>query len=105
MNLLMIAPLRDSRGTIRYSIGAQVDVSGLVKESCDLESLKRLIVQEEHGNGIVNEADNETNDEVVKKDEFQNLSEMLNMQEVETVRQFGGRMHREQEEEVQESNE
>jgi hypothetical protein len=39
-----------------------------------------------------------------RKDEFQNLSEMLNMQELGTVRRFGGRMHREQEEEVQESN-
>jgi hypothetical protein len=67
MNLLMIAPLRDSRGTIRYFIGAQVDASGLVKESYDLESLKRQIVKEEHGNGIVDEADNETNDEGAKK--------------------------------------
>lgn len=29
---------------------------------------------------------------------------MLNMQELETVRRFGGRMHREQEEEVQDGN-
>jgi hypothetical protein len=49
MNLLMMAPLRDSRGTIRYFIGAQVDVSGLAKECSDLESLKRLVVATELG--------------------------------------------------------
>jgi hypothetical protein len=100
----MIAPLCDSRGTIRYFIGAQVDVSGLVKECYDLESLKRLVAIEDHGNGIFDEADKGKNDGEVKKDKFQDLSEMLNIQELETVRRFGGRMHREQEEEVQEVN-
>lgn len=104
MNLLMIAPLCDSRGKIRYFIGAQVDVSGLVQECYDLESLKRLIIKEDDHNGSVEEAGNDKNSGGSKKDEFQDLSEMLNMQELEIVRRFGGRMHREQEEEVQESS-
>lgn len=92
MNLLMCAPLCDSRGTIRYFIGAQVDVSGLVKECSDLESLKRLV--------IMSEASEEahTDDGKASKDEFQELSEMLNLQELDTVRrwvrnQLGGSPH------------
>lgn len=85
MNLLMIAPLLDSRGIIRYFIGAQVDVSGLVKECTDLEGLQRLLKRQ---TGEM--------EEEAKKDEFQELSEMLNVAELETVRKTGGRMHREQ---------
>ncbi|KAL9124770.1 MAG: hypothetical protein Q9217_005932 [Psora testacea] len=88
MNLLMIAPLCDSRGKIRYFIGAQVDVSGLVKDCTDLESLQRLVLQEQTGNLHVNGEEEE-------KDDFQDLSEMLNMAELEIVRKHGGRMHRE----------
>ena len=84
MNMLMIAPLCDSRGKIRYFIGAQVDVSGLVKDCTDLESLQQLVLREQSGGG-----------DHGKKDEFQELSEMLNMAELEIVRKHGGRMHRE----------
>ncbi|KAL8821761.1 MAG: hypothetical protein Q9223_000234 [Gallowayella weberi] len=98
VNLLMIAPLCDSRGQIRYHIGAQVDVSGLVKDCTDLESFQQLVMdqrkqQSTHQNGSV---------DAQKKDEFQELSEMLNMGELETVRRFGGKMHRESYEEEEE---
>lgn len=99
MNMLMIAPLCDSRGKIRYFIGAQVDVSGLVKDCTDLESLQQLVLQEqaEHKDTNGGNVDSQQG----SKDDFQDLSEMLNMAELETVRKFGGRMHREyQEEEV-----
>ncbi len=52
MNLLMMAPLSDSRGVIRYFIGAQVDVSGLVKECSDLESLQRLVIKSENAKNL-----------------------------------------------------
>jgi hypothetical protein len=94
----------DSRGAIRYFIGAQVDVSGLVKAYYDLESLKRLTVIAEHECGTTDEGNKGKDDGEGKKDEFQELSEMLNMQELETVRQCGGRMYREQEEEIHEGN-
>lgn len=91
MNLLMTAPLCDSRGKIRYFIGAQVDVSGLVKECAELESLQRLLELQERG---------ETAPDVhrpspEKKDEFQELCEMFNTTELSTVRKHGGRMHAE----------
>lgn len=89
MNLLMIAPLFDSRGKLRYFIGAQVDVSGLVKDCSELEGLQRLLEKEELN------ASSEEQEEKEKKDEFQELSEMLNTTELEIVRQHGGKMHRE----------
>lgn len=107
MNLLMFAPLRDSRGTIRYFIGAQVDVSGLVKECSDLDSLRRLAIAKEKGQSLNEEQMQHTvaQEPDYKKDEFQQLSEMMNMQELETVRRWGGRMHRERAEAIQDERE
>lgn len=84
MNLLMMAPLMDSRGVLRYFIGAQIDVSGLVKDSTDLDAFQRMLNKQEG---------HEPEDE--PKDEFQELSEMFNNAELETVRKHGGNMHRE----------
>lgn len=84
MNLLMIAPLMDSRGVVRYFIGAQVDVSGLLKECADLEGMSKLVEKEQEG---------EKQD--AKKDEFQDLTEMFNGAELDIVRKYGGRMHKE----------
>lgn len=103
MNLLMTAPLCDSRGKIRYFIGAQVDVSGLVKECYDLESFKRLVLAAEDENNTADSTPRE-NERKGKMDDFRELSEMLNMQELETVRRCGGRMHREQPEELHDGN-
>lgn len=96
MNLLMIAPLYDSRGIIRYYIGAQVDVSGLVKEGTDLEAYQRLMAKQEVS-GIDDDDDS-------KKDEFLELSQMFNSAELETVRLHGGSMHREQADDAEDNN-
>ncbi|KAF2797031.1 hypothetical protein K505DRAFT_236440 [Melanomma pulvis-pyrius CBS 109.77] len=84
MNLLMMAPLLDSRGNLRYFIGAQVDISGLVRDSTDLDAFQHMLDQQDG---------REPADE--PKDEFQELSEMFNNSELDTVRKFGGSMHRE----------
>lgn len=84
MNLLMMAPLLDSRGNLRYFIGAQVDVSGLVKDSTDLDAFQSMLDRQEG-----------REPEEEPKDEFQELSEMFNNSELETVRKHGGNMHRE----------
>ncbi|KAF2440262.1 hypothetical protein P171DRAFT_367768 [Karstenula rhodostoma CBS 690.94] len=84
MNLLMMAPLLDSRGHLRYFIGAQVDVSGLVKDCADLDAFRHYVDVKEGREPPDN-----------GKDEFYELSEMFNMQELETVRRHGGNMHRE----------
>ena len=95
MNLLMIAPLYDSRGTIRYYIGAQVDVSGLVKEGTDLEAYERLMEKQ---------AAAEIEDDAPGKDEFLELSQMFNSAELETVRKHGGSMHRERADDADEAS-
>ena len=95
MNLLMIAPLYDSRGTTRYYIGAQVDVSGLVKEGTDLEAYQRLMSEQNAP---------EIEDDEPNKDEFLELSQMFNSAELETVRKHGGSMHREQADDADDSN-
>lgn len=42
MNLLMCAPLCDSKGNVRYFIGAQIDVSGLIMDDARMDSMKEL---------------------------------------------------------------
>ena len=84
MNLLMMAPLLDSRGNMRYFIGAQVDVSGLAKDCTGLDALQQHLAMQD---GLGEEEE--------PKDEFQVLSEMFNNSELETVRKYGGNMHRE----------
>ena len=83
MNLLMIAPLCDSRGKIRYHIGAQVDVSGLAKDCTDLESLQKLVIQQQNQRQTQDDKNHGHDGEPEKGDEFQELSEMLNMGERE----------------------
>ena len=89
MNLLMMAPLSDSRGTIRYFIGAQVDVSGLVKDFSSLPSLNTLIDLQSANQ----DPPNPHKPDPAKNDELRELSEMLNQAELSTIRTFGGKMH------------
>lgn len=86
----MIAPLFDSKGTLRYFLGAQVDVSGLTKDCTDLDAFSRLVARAEDPQ-LAAEQDLEN-----QKDEFQSLSEMFNVTELDTVKHCGGRMHRDQ---------
>ena len=86
MNLLMIAPLMDSKGKVRYYIGAQVDVSGLLRDCANMDGLVQLTEKDEN-------LDAEGAD--AKKDEFQQLTEMFNGAELDIVRRCGGKMHKE----------
>lgn len=101
MNLLMHAPLCDSRGTIRYFIGAQVDVSGLVKECADMEALKRLAKKAEQLEGS---EDGAVKEEDTPKDELRDLSQMFNLVELDTIRRWGGRMRKENQEETKDGS-
>ena len=46
MNLVMIAPLYDNKGNVRYFIGCQIDVSNLVIGGRGLESFEQLLLQD-----------------------------------------------------------
>ncbi|KAL5118348.1 hypothetical protein ACEQ8H_003697 [Pleosporales sp. CAS-2024a] len=91
MNLLMTAPLLDSRGTIRYFIGAQIDVSGLVKDGTELEAFQQMREAQEGDE----QQQQQQAQQQQPKDEFQELCKMFNDTELDIVRKHGGNMHRE----------
>jgi hypothetical protein len=97
MNLLMVAPLLDSRGNVRYFIGAQVDVSGLCKEATELDALQRLLDRKsEAADAEATGSNGHVSGEQNGSEEFQELSEMFNASEIDVVRRCGGRMHGDQ---------
>lgn len=84
MNLLQISPLCDNRGKLRYFIGAQIDVSRLVMEGAQMESLQYIPTQKENP---------ETGQAIKQsKNEFQQLSELLSPHELQNVREHGGNL-------------
>lgn len=134
MNLLMVTPLLDSKGQVRYFLGAQIDVSGLAKDCSGLESLRKLVDQDEEERRRSQRTSGSNSDTLTRRDsgadlnesssmavgtattsssakdptraldqnnEFKLLAEMLSRTELETVRRFGGRMHRSQQEQGQ----
>ncbi|KAJ5306723.1 PAS-associated C-terminal [Penicillium antarcticum] len=86
MNLLQCAPLCDSRGKVRYFIGAQVDVSGLAMEGAQMESLQNIQVQKE------NPSVNGSTIHKESKSEFQELGELFSPRELQNVREHGGNL-------------
>ncbi|KAI1391303.1 uncharacterized protein F4822DRAFT_396266 [Hypoxylon trugodes] len=81
MNLVMVAPLLDSHGVVRYHIGAQVDVSGLATECAGLESLKRLLSRRHSESALRDE-------EAIPlgiKDDFSELAKMFSLHELKTI--------------------
>ena len=46
MNLLMIAPLYDNKGNVRYYLGAQIDVTHLIEGGKGLESFEKLLAND-----------------------------------------------------------
>ncbi|KAJ5766332.1 PAS-associated C-terminal [Penicillium nucicola] len=85
MNLLQCAPLCDSRGKVRYFIGAQVDVSGLAMEGAQMESLQDIHAKKENAsvNGLTTKE---------SKSEFQELGELFSPRELQNVREHGGNL-------------
>jgi hypothetical protein len=107
VNLLMCAPLCDNRGKVRYFIGAQVDVSGLVKECTGLESLERLVNSEALRSDSRNDAWYDHGDSGLKSKknkQLQDLCDMLDAQEQESVREWSLRVHKGKDECTTESN-
>lgn len=47
INLLMCSPLYDDRGKIRYFIGAQIDVTGLIEHGMGIESFRALLQKDQ----------------------------------------------------------
>jgi PAS domain S-box-containing protein len=47
MNILMIAPLHDNKGNVKYHIGAQVDASGLIEGGKGLDGFEKYLANEQ----------------------------------------------------------
>ncbi|KIW91081.1 uncharacterized protein Z519_07975 [Cladophialophora bantiana CBS 173.52] len=92
INLLMIAPLHDDKGNVKYHIGAQVDVTGMVEHGKRLGGLKRYLSgreiekheREAHGNGIG--GDNQGHQKPKALGKLRELSEMFDLEESAVVR-------------------
>ena len=91
----MHAPLYDHFGKIRYFMGAQVDVSGVMEQSPELESLQRLLqkLDQDHSKKPQSKTDGHKEE---GKSNFQELVEMLDMQELKVVRKWEDRILQEQ---------
>ena len=91
MNLLMTAPLFDNKGKIRYILGAQIDVSGLVEEGRGLESFERLLKEKNQRN--------RESDATSESRSLRVLDEFGRMLSLEESNLFQGRQPRDFEEE------
>ena len=94
----MCVPLRDQSGRVRYYLGAQLDITDLVNESTGLESLKRLVHRHDKHSNLVKSSDAPV--ETIHKDEFEQLSETFNPQELEKLIKLRQREHTDSEEKV-----
>lgn len=86
LNLLLIAPLYDDKGIIRYFLGAQVDINGLVEDGRCLESFSILLQQDRcmsHINGKLS---------LTPKAALAELSGYLNEQERNAIQNHGERL-------------
>jgi hypothetical protein len=97
----MVAPLFDSYGELRYYLGAQIDVTQMVRDGVGLESLREintLCNKEtwEQQKGLDDESLESVDLEEIKveeKDVFQGLVELFNDEEIQTAKEFAGRLH------------
>jgi hypothetical protein len=86
MNLLQCAPLCDSKGRVKYVIGAQIDVSGLALDGAQMESL--IEIQSRY-----RDPDEESVAEMPiapYKDEFRQMCELFSPKELSAIQEHGG---------------
>ena len=83
INLVMCVPLRDQYGKVRYFLGAQLDITGLVMNYTELDSLQKLVEQQSSKSGSDGNA--QTITEALQQDAFEQLSETFNPRELETL--------------------
>ncbi|EXJ71279.1 uncharacterized protein A1O5_05085 [Cladophialophora psammophila CBS 110553] len=96
INLLMIAPLHDDKGNVKYHIGAQVDVTGIVEHGKRLDGLKRYLSgreiekreREAHGNG--DGGANQGHQKPKALEKLRELSAMFDLEESAVVRSHEG---------------
>ncbi|RVD82465.1 uncharacterized protein DFL_006891 [Arthrobotrys flagrans] len=93
LNLVMVAPLLDSKGQVRYFIGAQIDVTTLAKNFVGLEGLGRLMTKQKRQSEVL-DADLDLNLVRPKHEEFKQLADLFSAEEMEKVKETGGQLHK-----------
>lgn len=92
INLLMIAPLHDNKGNVKYHIGAQVDVTRLVEKGKGFDALERYLVMQEiekrdkEINSFSNKGDQHETRKSRSLAKLRDLSEMFDLEESAVVR-------------------
>lgn len=79
MNLLLLSPLYDNKGTVRYFLGAQIDVSSLIEDGRGLESFSQLLAQDRSRMGFDGPLDRDP------KQALRDLSQLLAEDEAEVL--------------------
>lgn len=85
----MHAPLCDNSGNVRYYLGAQVDVSCVFKDGVGLDSLQRVLEQQNDQRG---NKGGEISSDGITKTSFQQLSQMFDTEELRTVQHWSGQV-------------
>ena len=83
MNLFMHAPLYDHFGKLRYFMGAQIDVSHVIEDNPELESLQRV---------LRSDSEKEMEGADSERGVFQQLVETFDMEELSSVRAWEDRI-------------
>lgn len=94
----MCVPLRDQSGKVRYYLGAQLDITDLVNDCTGLETLKRLVQRHGDHRNLVKNSDDPV--ESLRQDEFEQLSETFNPQELEKLMKLRQRQQLDTEEKI-----
>lgn len=84
MNLLLIAPLYDNRGAVRYFIGAQIDVSGLVEDGRGIDTFERLLSESRPGRN----RESEYSEDGLSQKHLKSLNELGQMLSVDESSMF-----------------
>ena len=79
----MCVPLRDQSGKVRYYLGAQLDITGIVNDCTGLATLEKLVKRNKEHQAQA--TDRAVPKETIQQDEFEQLSEAFNPQELEKL--------------------
>lgn len=100
INLLMTAPLHDDQGNVKYNIGAQVDVTGLVERGKGLDGFGSLLInrgleQSAHkADDSPSDGDEQTTKKANALSKLRELSEMFDLEESVAVKSRGRSLSR-----------
>ena len=93
MNLFMCVPLRDQVGSVKYFLGAQLDITGLVKDCTALDSLQKVFDAQKPRKGQTLNGQSPIKP-AEEKDQFKELCELFNEQELDELREMQERKRR-----------